>query len=330
MKGTRLKIARVIIAVAVLSIIAGCNGTAVQKKRFAVDFQKGRTVRYKFVSSRDIEINWGMAKTSSRRTESKVDNYRESMDMVVAYTPLEVDPMGLSTIKATCQSIKIRRTNGNQKDAAKSLAGKSFTFTVAPSGKIEDSSQLEQLIKEAGEKAFIKTDRSKGRTKEADMIGDFTATQWFLWDSISSIEKPGKGIPIGGSWKSQLSLPAPMVMRKARDVTYTLDEIRETEKGRLAVISSSYSPPESPARYWPMPYTGSFQMKGTFGFLRRFRILDLRGRGKELFNIDAGRIEQYNQQYKMKLQASLPLPLPGASPKITIDQKLTMQLLGKR
>jgi hypothetical protein len=159
------------------------------------------------------------------------------------------------------------------------------------------------------------------------MIGDFIATQWFLWDSISSIEKAAKGVYVGQSWKSKLSVPTPMVTRKVRDVTYTLDEIRQTEKGQLAVIRSSYSPAESVSDNWPpMPYSGRFQMSGRFGFLRGYKLLDLQGQGEELFNIDAGRTEQYNQQYQAQLEASLPMGL-GLNPRITIKQTLTMELL---
>jgi hypothetical protein len=131
---------------------------------------------------------------------------------------------------------------------------------------------------------------------------------------------------VGQSWSSKLSLPTPMVMRKARDVTYTLDEIRQSGKGRLAVISSSYSLADSVPRNWPIPYTGSFNMSGTFGFFRGYQILSLKGQGEDLFNIDAGRIEQYNQYYRMHLSAALPGPI-GASPEITIKQRITMQLL---
>jgi hypothetical protein len=118
-----------------------------------------------------------------------------------------------------------------------------------------------------------------------------------------------------------------MVMRKARDVTYTLSEVRRSEKGRIAVISSSYRQADSVPRGWPIPYWGTFQMVGPFGFYRNYRVLDLQGQGEELFNIDTGRIEQYKQQYKLQLSASLLLPLPGANPRITIDQNITMELL---
>jgi len=206
------------------------------------------------------------------------------------------------------------------------LAGRIFTLTVGPTGRIMDYSELDKLLKEIGEKAFH-TDAKGGRIKEPEMIGDFVATQWFLWDSVSSIDKPSKGVRVGESWKSKLSVPTPMVSREARDITYTLDEIRPGEDGRLAVIASSYEAADSAPRTWPIPYWGSFQMKGPFGFYRNYQVLSLHGQGEELFNVDAGRIERYNQQYELKLSASLMLPLPGANPKITIDQKLTMKLL---
>jgi hypothetical protein len=309
-----------------------------QKVLLTVDFQAGQILQYKFVSSREMELNWdpaGQASKPGSRTSSKST---ESMEMVVAYTPVEVDPYGLTTIKATCKSAKVTRSKdatsragkpapsaveGN--DAVEYVAGKTFTFTVGPTGKFEDYSQLNELIQQIGEKPFWQ-DARLGRMKAPDMIGDFILTQWFLWDSISSIEKPAAGVSAGQTWKSKLSIPTPMVMRKARDVTYQLSEIRQSEKGQLAVIQSSYSLAESVPSGWPIPYSGTFQMPGTFGFLRGYKVLDLKGEGEELFDIERGRIEQSTQQYQMQLEASLPLPL-GTNPQITIRQKLTMQLM---
>jgi hypothetical protein len=125
---------------------------------------------------------------------------------------------------------------------------------------------------------------------------------------------------------SKLSVPTPMVSRLARDVTYTLKEIRQTEKGELAVIKSSYSLAKSVPSSWPILYTGSFRMSGTFGFLTRYKFLDLQGEGQELFNIDAGRTEQYNQQYQLNAEASVPFGMEAGA-RIKIKQNLTMQLL---
>ena len=329
---TALTLFTVIFLIALVGCEPGVEGKKPltgKKKLITVNFQEGQTLQYRFVSSRDIEVDWGPTKKGSKPGPNKVDKSSESMDMVVAYTPIKVDPYGLTTIKATCKSVNVGRTSsgtgrqGTSKDAVESLPGVSFTFTVEPTGKIEDYSQLEKLIKETGEKAFRPESR-EGRIKEPDMIGDFTATQWFLWDSVSSIEKAAEGIRAGQSWKSKLSVPTPMVTRKARDVTYTLDEIRQTEKGQLAVIRSSYSPAESVSDNWPpMPYSGSFQMSGRFGFLRDYKFLDLQGQGEELFNIDAGRIERYNQQYQVKMTSSF---IVGTN-QITIKQTLTMELL---
>ena len=329
----KLKTTLTILTVIVLSVLAGCEPTARKeqlssegKEFLTVDFQEGQALQYKFVSSREISVDMDSTKKASKPGKHTADKSIESMEMVVTYTPIEIDPYGLTTIKATCESVKVKRSKGSQRDAVEHLAGKTFTLTIGPTGRIEDYSQLDELIKEIGKKAFL-PDTGRGRIKGPDMICDFVATQWFLWDSVSSIDKPSEGIGAGQSWKSKLSVPAPMVMRKARDVTYRLDEIRPSEKGRLAVISSFYSPADSVPHSWPIPYSGRFQMAQMFGFLSGYKILDLRGRGEELFNIDAGRIEQYNQQYQMQLKASLPLPLSGVEPRITIKQNLTMKLL---
>ena len=329
MKGKKLKATLPILTSLVLSFLAGCK-TATEKELpvepgtlLTVDFQAGQTLRYKFVSSREITVEWDTTAAKSRSGRPVSDKSTESLEIIMAYTPIEVDPYGLTKVKATCESVKVARSKGPQRDAVDNLAGKTFTLAVGPTGRIEDYSELDELLKEIGKKAF----RPNTDIKEPDMICDFVATQWFLWDAVSSIENPSRGLAVGQSWTSKLSVPTPMVMRKARDVTYRLDEIRTSEKGRLAVISSSYKIADSAPHDWPIPYSGRFQVAGAFGFYRNYKVIDLQGKGQELFNIDAGRTEQYNQQYEMQLSASLLMPLAGVNPKITIKQNLTMNLL---
>jgi hypothetical protein len=328
-----LKAALIILATAALTFLSGCKTTSGQNKLLsepreflAVNFQAGQTLRYKFVSSREITVGLEAAAQTSRSGRAASDKSSESLEIVMAYTPIKINPYGLTTVKAVCESVKVARSKGPNRDAVDALSGKSFTLTVGPTGKIEDYSQLDQCFKELGKKAF-RADTSQGRIKEPDMIGDVVATQWFLWDAVSSIKNPSQGVTVGQSWTSKLSVPTPMVTRKARDVTYTLEEIRPSEKGRLAVIDSSYKIADSVPRDWPIPYSGRFQVAGAFGFYRHYQVLDLQGRGEELFNIDAGRIEQYKQQYELQLSASLLLPLSGVNPKIIIKQNLTMKLL---
>ncbi len=327
-----MKTTPIILTAVVLIVLSGCQGPGGKSNRskdtafLTVDFKQGQTLRYRFVSSRDIIMDLGPGKETTRSGAATTDKISESLETVVSYRPAEINPYGLTAVKATCESVKVTRTKGPRKDAVQALAGRSFTLVVGPTGKIEDYSQLDELLREIGEKAFRYDDRG-GRIKDPDMIGDFVAGQWFLWDSVSSIEEPSEGVRIGQSWKSKLSVPTPMVMRKARDVTYTLDEIRPGDKGRLAVIGSSYQPAESAPQSWPIPYSGRFQVAGTFGFYRSYQLIDLQGRGEELFNIDAGRTEQYAQQYEMRLKCSMMLPLPGVNPQITIKQNLSMKLL---
>lgn len=287
-----------------------------------VDFQQSQTLRYKFVSSRDTEV---IMQDASKSDQGKATKYSERMEMVVAYTPVDVDPYAFTTIEARCESINVSRNPaaGGRSDAAKNFSGKSFSIRVTPIGKIKDRRELETLIREVAKSAF-RTSTEHGRIKEPDMVCDFMATQWFLWDSISSIDNPLEGVTVGDSWKSQLSVPTPMLMHKAREVVYKLDEVRQSDSGRMAVITSSYSLSKQPPSGWPVPYSGRFKMSGPFGLYGRYRILGLQGTGSELFNIDAGRIEQSEQDYEMNMTASLFLPVKI---KINIKQKLSMQLL---
>jgi hypothetical protein len=250
--------------------------------------------------------------------------------MVVAYTPVEVDPYGVSTIRAVVESVKAERTGGPASrrfgtDAVETAQGKTFTLKVDPRGKIVDSSQLAALIQEMGKQAF-RSDMSVGRVKEPDMIWDFIAGQWFLWDAESTVERPAEGVAVGQTWPSQLCVPTPMVMRPARNVVYKLDEVRQGDQGPLAVIKSTYTPANSAPAGWPIPYSGRLQMSGTFGFLLSYEVLGLAGTGEELFNVKAGRVEQRRETYTLRAKAGLPPMGIKASPQITIDQTLTMEL----
>lgn len=311
-------------------LIAGCPRPEGEEKAdvtkggiqfLTVDFRQSEELIYKFVSSRDIEV---FMEDSKNPANSKSNKYYESIEMVVSYRTVKVSEYSLSTIEARCESVKVRRNSGGRgADAAESFAGKTFRFNVSPSGKIESRAELEKLLLSLGEQAFRKSS-SQGRVKEPDMVCDILATQWFLWDSISSIPKPIEGVKVGDSWNSMLSIPTPSVMQAARDVVYTLKQVRPAEKGKIAVIGSSFKLSGSKPS-WLVPYRGSFQQSGPFGFYVNNRITDLKGSGEELFNIDAGRSERYEQNYEVNMTASLMIPI--AKPKIKMKQKITMELL---
>ena len=343
---------------ALLTLLAGCGTPeqgagkpAVQVKPaqggrvfLAVDFEPGQVLRYKFTSQKKITVDWD---PNAAASTNHVQEQSESLEMVVAYTPLRVDPNGVSTIRASVESVKARRTGGPASrsfgtDAVETAQDKSFTLKVDSRGKLVDSSQLRFLIQEMGKHAF-RPDTSVGRIKEPDMIWDFTASQWFLWDAQASVEMPAEGVAVGQTWSSQLCVPTPMVMRKARSVVYKLDEVRQNvaqppsagtgstpegggATGPLAVIRSTYTPAGSAPADWPIPYSGRMQMSGTFGFLLSYEVLGLEGTGEELFNLKAGRIEQRRETYTLRAKAGLPPMGIKANPQITIEQTLTMEL----
>ena len=159
------------------------------------------------------------------------------------------------------------------------------------------------------------------------MVGDFVASQWFPWDAVASVENAAEGLTVGQTWTSQLSVPTPMVIRKARDVVYRLAEVREADDGRVAVIESTYALADAVPSGWPVPYSGRFQMSGTFGFLGSYQVTRLDGAGEELFDLDAGRVLSHRQEYVMEMKASLPPLGIRANPHLKIDQMLTMELL---
>ncbi len=329
-----MRTALTILTLSVLCALAGCTNSEKSTPKeeeniLTVDFVQGQILQYRFAARREIIIEWDPEGKMSKPGKKATETNTESLDIVMAYTPIEVDPFGLTTIKATCKSAKVTRTKRtaatSRKDAAEHFAGKTYTFKVGPTGKIEHGSELDKLIKQVAEKAF-RQNSNRGRIKEPEMISDFIASQWFLWDSISSIDAASEGLVPGQTWKSKLSLPSPIVMRQARDVVYTLKEIRQTHQGRVATIASSYSLSDSTPNSWPIPYSGTFQVSGTFGFLGGYNLLSVSGQGEEKFNIDTGQSEQYEQKYEMKLSSIIPLGI-SAKPQITIRQTITAQKL---
>lgn len=309
------------------ALLSGCEGNAVKKDLLTVDFHQGQTLRYKLISTRDIETNWDPGKRGA-----KVDKSSESVEIVMAYKPVEIQTYGSTTIEGTCESVTAKRksSKGSQTDAIAYLKDKKFKFTIGPTGKITDDTELRETIQQVGEKAF-RPKSKQGRIKEPDLIDDFIAMQWYLWDSIASIQNSVEGVEIGQSWQSKLPIPTSMVLRNTRDVTYTLSEIRQTDTDRIAVINSVYSPAETALKSYPTAYSGRFQMSGPFGFfrmlLRDFKVLRLTGKGEQLFNIDAGRLEQYDQNYKVVLGGASKSKMLNVDPRITIRQKTSLRLI---
>jgi hypothetical protein len=301
------------------------------KNFLTVDFQKGKSLRYKFVSHRSITVDWGTSKRGSK-TYKNIKRSSEHAEMVFSYRPIEIDPYGTTIIEAKCESVDVSRSGEGttSRDALRNLRGKTFTLEIDSTGSIQDYTSLKDLAYEIGEKAFRSNRQQKRRIKDPDMVRDLVATQWFLWDSISSIPNPAEGIDEGQSWQSQLSVPLPMLVKPARDVTYKLSQIREDEKGKFAVIKSTYSLGEPIPKKWPVPYEGNFMMSGQFGFFTNYNIASLEGSGEQLFDIEAGRIERDRQNYRLELEMLFPMPLgdkEGPKPVTTVRQTISMRLL---
>jgi hypothetical protein len=291
---------------------------------FVVDFEPEAALKYKLVSERQIEVDFNSS--PSKASSGKTQKVQEKLELVIDYKPVEPDPYGLTTIEAVCRSAKVTRSSGGGKDAVEALAGKTFTFQLSPTGKIADHSNLYKLVRQLGDNAFSAGD--KRRIKDPDMIFDFVALQWYLWDSIAAIEKPLDGVATGQSWKTEQLIPLPVPYPSQREITYTLAETVKSETGRKAIINSSYALTDSPLGEWPRPYSNyRFQLKGTFGFLRNYRFFSLEGTGKQIFNIDRGVVENEQQHYVLKANVDFLMPLADTQPQITIDQKMTVELL---
>lgn len=300
----------------------------------SVDFKPDVPLRYNFVCERQIYLNLDPSGKYSKdgKSSGKEQKVTEKLEMDITYKPVEIDPYGYSTIEATCNSVRVTRTSVSSRgqgrgDAVESLIGRNFTLKITPTGKITDYTPLENLAKELGQKAFA-SDSKRGRIKDPDMIMDFLATQWNIWDSVSSIKDPTKGLKKGRKWDSKLLAPMPFVSKVGRDVEYKFAGIVKSDGVSLAEITSSYSLSPSPPADVPLPYGGSFQMRGLFGFLRGYRVLSIEGSGRQLYDIERGLIESDTQQYRAKTSASIfGLGSDTLEPNMEIDQTIIMTLV---
>jgi hypothetical protein len=314
----------------ILAVLAGCQPGA-SREYLAVDFEPETDLKYRFVSERQTSLKMSTAKTATRKAKSQTTKMTEKMELVIAYKAVADNEYGRTTVHATCQSAKVTRTGNliksSSKDAIEGLSGKTFTFRVLANGQIEDHSSLDKLVKELGKNAFG-APRGGNKVKNPDMIKDFIAMQWYLWDSISMIDDPQKGVELGQTWTAKQMMPMPMRMAIAKDVTYTLTEIKDSDTGPMAVIDSTFQRSDEPVENLPDPYDGQkYMMKGMFALLSGYGIISFQGSGKQIFDIDRGVITADNQQHTIEFKVKFLLPLGDTPPILKIDQKMTIELL---
>ncbi len=321
-----------------LAILVACTGCQERTTGdfFAVDFKPDAPLRYKMISERTVDISLGMEDGDAKKSTQSIT---ERLEMVIAYKPQgKFDPYAANTIQATCESARVTRTSiggrASPSDAVNSLAGKSYTFEITPTGRIINYDDLDRVLKELGDKAFATTSQRQGSIKNPDMTSDFVAIQWHLWDSVAAIKNPLKGLKIGQTWTAIQSIPFPAPippdspMPAVRKTTYKLDEITVTDQTeRIASVSSTYQLDKGPLAHWSTPYTKRFQMKGLFGFLRNYKFLSIEGSGNSKYNINTGHLESDRQEFSLKVDANFLMPLKGTTPTIIVKQTIAVELL---
>ena len=95
----------IIVFVCTCVVGAICGGCEVGGGRelLVVAFEAGQQLEYKMVSQREVALTIA----SKAKNTSKTDKMSETLDLVMVYKPVEVNPYGLSTIEATCKSAKV-------------------------------------------------------------------------------------------------------------------------------------------------------------------------------------------------------------------------------
>ena len=310
-----------------LCLWAGCAGPGVQ---LHCCFDTYFPQTYQFTSSREIEIQWGT--TSAAGDPNQSSTITESLVYTVTYECEPTDAEGLTRIHASCGQARVRRSNSvgirraRRPDAAEGLAGQTFDVVVDRKGRLVDASGLENLLKRLGQDAF-REGPGGGRVKDPEMIYDIVATQWALWDAAGSA-RSGRIRP-GATWSSQQLIPTPMVKRMARDVTYTLASSHPSDQGPVAEVTSTcVLSSDLPLLKWPVVYSGTFQVAGTFGFLGGYKVEDLHGNGVDRLDLESGQLISSMHRFQWEAEANpLPFTTIKAQPKLIITQTLEIESL---
>jgi hypothetical protein len=298
---------------------------------FVVDLKKDSPLTYKMVSQREIRVDLDPSgKMSKGKKDSGAWEMTETLEITAQITLKEIDSDGYLVIEAYYPEVKVQRKGKDTraaKDAVENLANKKAVFKITPAGVAVEDSGLVQLIQQLGDASFSGSAGNRENVKNQDMIADFVALQWFMFDPISKIEDPLEGVKKGQSWKSELPVPAPLEMAVKRDTTYTLENIYAEDDGQKALITSAYSLADNRPKM-PLIYSGrAYQQRGFFGVLR-CKPLSLTGGGQFVYNLDRGVIEKNIQEYDLETTAILFIPLPGTEGgRMKIHQKLTVELL---
>jgi len=323
-----------IMTAAVIIISAGCaKPKQPQGNLLSVEFPSDAPLRYKLTSDRNIELNFDPGGTLSKgKNAGQIQTITEKLDMLVAYKAIKTSETG-TTVEATFENVAVARSSMTGKgnsglDPVSSIKGKKIKFNVGPTGKIEDANEFKTLLDDVIKQAFGNKDSG---IKSPEMTSDLIALVWFMWDPISSVPSPASGVSAGDTWNSQVLAPTPMPMNLARNAKYTFKGIDPNQAG-AGVIDAEYTVSNERApREWPFPYSGSFQMRGVFGFLRGYKVLGVEGKGEYKYSMALGRLEKMEQNYTAEIKTEMPFGLGTAGmtpkPNMIIKQKLSAQLV---
>ena len=81
-------------------VLWGCVGPSSTGELLVVNFEQGQPLRYRMVSERQTLIDLAGGDSGQK---SQPQTMSERLELVMVYTPVQVDPFGLTTLKATCE-----------------------------------------------------------------------------------------------------------------------------------------------------------------------------------------------------------------------------------
>lgn len=326
-----IKYLKCALLIAVIVVIAGCQEDYSNRQFLVVDYQPNQPVCYKMISHRKSVVDLDPSGKMSKGGKSSAKQVDEKLEITASLTLLDVDKYGYLTIECKYVSVNALRVGASSKgsDAVESLAGKSAQIKMTPAGLIVDDSQLVSLIQDAGSRALSeKSKDGEAAVKSEEMLSDFVALQFYMFNFLESIKEPLDGLAVGSKWSSELTTPLPLAANVGRKVNYQLKEtvFDPNSQTNKAVIVSDYELLTYRPKSTPNIFAGkAYRQKGFFGVLR-VKPKSLTGSGEIIYDIDKGILIKDSQQYELELSAALFLPLPGLDEGVMkVSQKLSIE-----
>ena len=205
------------------------------------------TLRWKYVAG--SELVYRLTNTQEVTMPMAGGNMVNEQTQTMRWSVTEVAPNGDATVTITTEHVQVERSGptGNvsydsrtdevpavpEAQMFAAMAGLSYTMVIGPEGTVKSVQGVDQLI-----------DEMMGALPP-EAMGQGMLREMFSEEFITNMTQgsiqifPQEPVGPGDSWQHSFRMPIPMFGGVTRNLTFTVDGIKERDGGTVAVISST-------------------------------------------------------------------------------------------